>query len=558
MRLPSRSVLLASVLFASVPLVAQTAATSHRKPTLPLQFGPVVKDAPVSAIRVLDFEPADGVDAPKVHGEEKLFRDSAGNTPSEISYDGGPATIYILDHVANLELTWQEGEKVAHQYPLKEARVAEKKTASYDADAPKIDGVPTHYSRGLDRNSEMVDSWYSAELQFALATVINTPGWGKTSFRFTHINQTEPDAKLFRAPEGMTVEKAGTPPPQPTLLADKKAEDVSPASVAAAAQPAYRSDPKFQKAYTEARKPGTAEDLVGRWKKTVKLSNGECIECLDHVIDMQRVTGAYKDMQNTAEQLDKVATSPSDKFHAKLTIGQALLQSNYGEPKRREAEQAEAQIRAALEIVPNNKVGIFEHGRVLAMLGRDDEAKSAFQKYVDLTKDSDRFHLRAVRFAETPHLATLPSAPPFKLVTAQGEEIELDDMHGKVVLLDFWATWCGPCKATLPTLQRIAKDFKDEPLVVLSISSDRDAAVWKKFVQEHNMDWPQYRDADGTLGNAYNVKAIPHYFTIDSNGVLQTEMIGSDADVRGKLKKLLKQAHESQEHTQSGQAGAEY
>src|SRR5262249_41749127 len=151
-----------------------------------------------------------------------------------------------------------------------------------------------------------------------------------------------------------------------------------------------------------------------------------------------------------------------------------------------------------------------------------DEAKAAFQKYVDLTDEADRYHLRAAHFIDNPHLAALPSAPPFKLVTAQGEEIELDDMHGKVVLLDFLATWCAPCVQVFPEIQRIAKDFKDDPLIVISISSDQDSVAWKKFVQDHNMDWPQYRDASGALRFAYGVTAIPHYFTIDSNGVLQT------------------------------------
>ena len=99
-------------------------------------------------------------------------------------------------------------------------------------------------------------------------------------------------------------------------------------------------------------------------------------------------------------------------------------------------------------------------------------------------------------------------------------------MGGRVVLIDFWATWCGPCNEELPELKRIAKEFAGQPFVMISVSSDKDEAVWKEFVQKHEMTWVQYRDGDHKLADEFGVTAIPHYFTIDSDGVLTSESDG--------------------------------
>jgi thiol-disulfide isomerase/thioredoxin len=110
------------------------------------------------------------------------------------------------------------------------------------------------------------------------------------------------------------------------------------------------------------------------------------------------------------------------------------------------------------------------------------------------------------------------------------------------VIVDFWATWCGPCMEELTQIKQIAKDFAGQPLVIVSISWDEDEQKWKKFVAKNQMTWPQYRDINHRIGNLFEVKALPGYFTIDSDGVLTTEMLGGGFDVEGRLKKLVDQA----------------
>ena len=136
-------------------------------------------------------------------------------------------------------------------------------------------------------------------------------------------------------------------------------------------------------------------------------------------------------------------------------------------------------------------------------------------------------------------------APPFSVVTADGEHISMDDLQGKVVLLDFWAIWCGPCREALPHIKQVVKKFQGEPLVILSISLDANEEKWKEFITKNEMTWPQYRDGGftGPVSRMFSVRAIPHTFTIDADGVLQEEHIG-DASIEGKLKKLIARARE--------------
>jgi thiol-disulfide isomerase/thioredoxin len=144
-------------------------------------------------------------------------------------------------------------------------------------------------------------------------------------------------------------------------------------------------------------------------------------------------------------------------------------------------------------------------------------------------------------------LARARMAPAFAVDTLDGQHISLDDLQGKVVLLDFWATWCGPCREALPHLRDVAKKFQGQPLMVLSASLDSSDEKWKQSIAENGMTWAQYRDGGftGPISKLFGVEAVPHTFTIDTQRVLQDEHIG-DASVEGKLKKLLAQARELQ------------
>jgi thiol-disulfide isomerase/thioredoxin len=307
-------------------------------------------------------------------------------------------------------------------------------------------------------------------------------------------------------------------------------------------------DPKFQAALKEGNldlRRHEATYAADAFKKANKIAGGRCTDCLKGLFEAQMMETSYKDAAATADAFEKQATLPLTKSMGKSYLGQALLAQAGAKPKPAQLEASHTAFQEAIAAYPNNLPARFIDGKVLTLLGRTDEARKAFQQCADECRPTDPARLRALHFAENPELSTHTMAPAFEVTALDGSRFNLDAMGGRVVLVDFWATWCPPCNRELPHMKKIAKEFAGQPLVILSVSWDDDEAKWKDFVAKNEMTWVQYRDADHKLSQQFGINAIPHYFTIDSDGVLTAEMLGEDSDVEGKLKKLLAKARQS-------------
>ena len=109
----------------------------------------------------------------------------------------------------------------------------------------------------------------------------------------------------------------------------------------------------------------------------------------------------------------------------------------------------------------------------------------------------------------------------FTLPTIDGKEISLKDYAGKYVFLDFWASWCGPCRREIPYVTKLYKKYQGKNFEIIGISVDRDEQKWKEAVKEHNMKWTQccdFQEWNSVVCNKYNVQAIPRTVLIDPNG----------------------------------------
>jgi thiol-disulfide isomerase/thioredoxin len=126
-------------------------------------------------------------------------------------------------------------------------------------------------------------------------------------------------------------------------------------------------------------------------------------------------------------------------------------------------------------------------------------------------------------------------SPPAKLAAldsqAQGSAPAggpFPEYRGKVVLLDFWASWCGPCRNALPNLKRLQAVYGGSDFVVVSISEDDDEADWRTFVTSHNMTWPQRLDSDSSLQKQFGVNALPTYVLLGRGGAVVQKFVGEE------------------------------
>ena len=103
-----------------------------------------------------------------------------------------------------------------------------------------------------------------------------------------------------------------------------------------------------------------------------------------------------------------------------------------------------------------------------------------------------------------------------------GLEGELPDMEGKVVLLDFWASWCSPCKASFPAMDEIYKEFKDQGFVILAVSVDSKAKDYEKFVSKAEVSFPLMLDAQKKLVGVAQIEVMPTSLIIDKKGVIRS------------------------------------
>lgn len=129
-------------------------------------------------------------------------------------------------------------------------------------------------------------------------------------------------------------------------------------------------------------------------------------------------------------------------------------------------------------------------------------------------------------------------APDFTLKSLDGEFRSLSSFRGKYTLIDFWASWCGPCRKEIPNLKKVYADYQAKGLQLIGVSSDRKEKDWKKAVEEEELDYPQLNDPDNLTGRLYNFQGIPFIILISPEGIiLEKELRGEE--VRKKVAKYL-------------------
>jgi peroxiredoxin len=122
-----------------------------------------------------------------------------------------------------------------------------------------------------------------------------------------------------------------------------------------------------------------------------------------------------------------------------------------------------------------------------------------------------------------PRLADV--APDFTLTSLDGAKVRLSDLRGHPVVVNFWATWCPPCKEEMPYFEQVGRKYRDEGVVFLGISEE-DASAIRDFVTKGGYDWTFLLDPESKAYNGYQVTGFPESYFVDKNGVLRDKVIG--------------------------------
>jgi thiol-disulfide isomerase/thioredoxin len=286
------------------------------------------------------------------------------------------------------------------------------------------------------------------------------------------------------------------------------------------------------------------EEALKSFKRANELRDKKCAECYNLMSEAYFGLGAYK---NVVESSDKAIEFGADDkpvivkaYNSKGRALQALAEKK----DQKKLQAAEAAFRQGLAIEGAPPMLRYNLGVVLLQLNRDPDGIAELQQFLKLQVKGPYIE-DARKLIENPRRARENYAPDFSFTSSEGEYVALEDLRGKVILLDFWATWCGPCVESVPELRSLHKKYSKEPsFMLIGVSSDGDEGVWREFTAKNKMSWTQYRDRDRRIQRAFGVRAFPTYILIDHEGIVRFQSVGMSwlraADLDQAIRKQVK------------------
>lgn len=148
------------------------------------------------------------------------------------------------------------------------------------------------------------------------------------------------------------------------------------------------------------------------------------------------------------------------------------------------------------------------------------------------------------------------AAPPIRLNLLGGGEFDSTAYQKKnILLVDFWATWCGPCRKAMPVLIDVAKEYKDKGVLYFAVDLREDSGTVKRFLQEQKLDIQVPLDKDGKVAQEYLVRGIPTMAVIDKAGLVREVHVGYSDTLKSDLKKTLDAIIGNQKAATEGKSG---
>lgn len=289
------------------------------------------------------------------------------------------------------------------------------------------------------------------------------------------------------------------------------------------------ADPSFD----ELLKQGQAEldahhdkEAIGLFSRANRMKSNTCEPCYWGMAQAYFALNMFDSAIENCDQLLKYASDDYARAQAHNLKGTALTQ--WADLRKDDPAAAEDEFRAALKLTPNPPMPIlhFNLGMLLLKENREAEGIAELEAYFTVAPQGESA-AKARQLVDATRRRPVFSIPDFSIRTLQGDLLTRADVSGKVVLFDFWATWCGPCRAALPGLQRIYRRFSPTGhFVLLSISSDTQEKHWREFIAAAGMPWPQYLDRGLRLNRDFNIHGIPTYILVNPDGSVRRRFSG--------------------------------
>ncbi|RKX80043.1 MAG: TlpA family protein disulfide reductase [Spirochaetes bacterium] len=157
--------------------------------------------------------------------------------------------------------------------------------------------------------------------------------------------------------------------------------------------------------------------------------------------------------------------------------------------------------------------------------GRSEEEASAASKKANPTAPSPEIEVNLEKIGFQVFDKPI-QAPDFTLKTLDGENRSLSSYHGKLVFLNFWATWCPPCREEMPAMENLHRQLKEEAFAMVGVNLQESLQTVKDFIKQNGYTFEILMDSSGKIGGTYGVRSIPTTYLIDKNGIVLAGIIG--------------------------------
>jgi thiol-disulfide isomerase/thioredoxin len=288
--------------------------------------------------------------------------------------------------------------------------------------------------------------------------------------------------------------------------------------------------------YSSKRKYELALDA---YHKADKLSHHSSAPCYLKIAGVERKLGDFSSALDNAKKAVKVAGGDTPVAVRAHLLRATLLSQMSGKSTDKKLKEAEDEIRQALALDSSNAVARYDLGFVLLKQERDPEGTAELNAFLSMPGADSETVMEARRMVANPLRARAPFAPDFSFTSYQKQDVSNAALRGKVVLVDFWGTWCPPCRESVPALRNLNKKYAGKPFQLVSVSSDDDEDVWKTFIKAERMDWSQYIDLPGEVLHAFKVDSFPTFVVLDKDGVIRLRQSGEGPQTEGELEDAI-------------------